>query len=189
MSAINGVAGKKVERKYLITVAEWIGDGKGTITGMSGDPSDTTKYYREVLGARTEDSSIELNPDTETVTDILGNTYTDVNKTEPQQDFDPYFVLSGSELSGYLVEKMLENDINAYNNSFNIYIITGFIGEEGKFNCVKHKACTILPTSLGGDAYIAMPIEVHLSNKIEKGTVDKLANDFTFDLIKDLTIA
>lgn len=165
--------GQRAQRKYLITVAEWTPKG-----------SDTK--VREILGARTEDSSIEFNPDVQTSTDILGITYTDVNKTEPQQTFDPYFALGGSELSAYLMTAALENDIDAYNNVFDIYVITKFITNgvatesDGKYKCVKHLACSILPNSLGGDAYVSMPIELHFSNNIKKGTVDKLTKDFVF---------
>lgn len=159
---VNLATGQRAQRKTLITVAEW-GDSE-----------------REILGARTEDSSIEFNPDTETSTDILGITYTDVNKTEPQQDFDPYYLLGGSKLGAYLASAALENNIDAYNNTFTIYIITAFIGTDKAYKCVKHTGCTILPTSIGGDSYVSMPIEVHYSNNIEVGTVDKLSDDFTF---------
>lgn len=164
--AVNLKAGQRAQRKTLITVAEWTG------TGETPD--------REILGARTEDSSIEFNPDIETTTDILGITYSDVNKTEPQQDFDPYYLLGGSKLGAYLAEAALENRIDAYNGTFTIYIITAFIGTEGAYKCVKHSGCTILPTSIGGDSYVSMPIEVHYSNNIETGTVDKLSDDFKF---------
>lgn len=165
--------GQRAQRKYLITVAEWTPKG-------ADSPS------REILGARTEDSSIEFNPDIQTSTDILGITYTDVNKTEPQQTFDPYYLLGGSELGAYLATAALENDIDAYNNVFDVYIITSFITSgtasesDGKYKCVKHKGCSILPNSLGGDSYVSMPIELHFSNNIEKGTVDKLTKDFEF---------
>jgi hypothetical protein len=33
---------------------------------------------------------------------------------------------------------------------------------------------------MGGDAYVSMPIEVHYSNDITSGSVDKLADDFVF---------
>ena len=167
---VNLEKGQRAQRKTLITVAAW------KVKEGEADP----KEYREVLGARTEDSSIEFNPDTQTSTDILGITYTDVNKTEPQQDFDPFFLLGGSALGAYLAEAALENNIDAYNNVFDIYIITGFIGTTGKYKCVKHEGCTILPTSIGGDSYVSMPIEVHYSNNITTGTVNKLADDFEF---------
>lgn len=162
---VNLKQGQRAQRKTLITVAEW---------------GDSETPIREILGARTEDSSIEFNPDIETSTDILGITYSDVNKTEPQQDFDPYYLLGGSQLGAYLAEAALENNIDAYNGTFNIYIITAFIGTEGAYKCIKHSGCTILPTSIGGDSYVSMPIEVHYSNNITTGTVDKLSDSFTF---------
>lgn len=164
---------ERAQRKTLITVAEWT-------------PTGATEPHREILGARTEDSSIEFNADIATSTDILGITYTDVNKTEPQQSFDPFFLLGGSKLGEYLADAALENRINDYNGKFNVYIIAAFINDKNgttaatKYKAVKHTGCSIIPTSIGGDAYVSMPIEVHYSNDITSGTVDKLADDFVF---------
>lgn len=162
--------------------------GNQYVAGTSGEEwaantwyeKTSTTQYREILGVRTEDSSIEFNPDIETSTDILGNTYSDVNKTEPQQDFDPFYLLGGSNLGEYLTENALANNIVAYSGVFDVYIITAFIGAEGAYKAVKHQECSIIPTSIGGDSYVSMPIEVHFSNKIIKGTVNKLSDDFTF---------
>ena len=104
--AVNLAKGQRAQRKTLITVAEWT-------------PSGEAEAVREILGARTEDSSIEFNPDTETTTDILGITYSDVNKTEPQQDFDPYYLLGGSKLGAYLTEAALENNIECLSRNVN----------------------------------------------------------------------
>lgn len=170
---LNLAAKERAQRKTLITVAEWTSDG-------------TSEPIREILGARTEDSSIEFNADIATSTDILGITYTDVNKTEPQQTFDPFFLLGGSKLGEYLVDAALENKIEYYNGKFNVYIIAAFINDKSgstaatKYMTVKHSGCSIIPTSMGGDAYVSMPIEVHYSNEITKGSVDKLADDFEF---------
>jgi hypothetical protein len=166
---VNLQTGQRAQRKTLITVAEWGGTGTGGTT-----PN------REILGARTEDSSIEFNADIETSTDILGITYSDVNKTEPQQSFDPYYLLGGSKLGAYLAQAALENDIDTYNGTFTVYIITAFIGTEGAYKCVKHSGCSIIPASIGGDSYVSMPIDVYYSNNITKGTVDKLSDDFKF---------
>lgn len=171
---LNLANGQRAQRKTLITVAEWGGT-------WSEDGATYTGGTREIMGVRTEDSSIEFNPDTETVTDILGITYTDVNKTEPQQDFDPLFIIGGSKLSAYMTSAALENRIDDYNNVFNIYVITAFIGSaEDGYKCVMHKNSTILPTSIGGDSYVSLPVEVHYSNNIVSGTVDKLSDNFTF---------
>ena len=142
----------------------------------------TSTLYRQILGSRTEDSSIETNPDIETSTDILGVTWTDVNKTEPQQDFDPFYVMKDSDLAEYLSVALMENNIDAYNNAIDIYIIASFLpgATEGSFKASKHQHCSVIPTAIGGDSYVNMPIEVHYSNDLIKGSVDKLADDFTF---------
>jgi hypothetical protein len=171
MPKINLTAGQRAQRKTLITVAKW----------KEGEEEKV-----EILGTRTEDSSIEFNADTATSTDIRGITYTDVNKTEPQQSFDPFYILGGSDLSAYLSAAALRNDIDAYNNVFDVYIIAAFMtegeatAEDGKYYTVKHANCTILPTSIGGDSYNSMPIELHYSNNITEGTVDVLTEAFKF---------
>lgn len=173
--AMNLAQGAVAQRKTLIMVAEWPASGSGT-------PN------REILGTRTEDSSYELNPDIQTSQDILGNSYTDVNKTEPQQTFDPFYIIGGSKLGEFLVNAILENNIDAYTNAFNIYIIAAFISEttgEGaqaatSYRTAKHTNCSIIPTAIGGDTRNNMPVEVHYSNIITMGSVDKLSDDFTF---------
>lgn len=170
MPEINLNEAQRAERKLLIHVAEWEEQGEGT----------STVTQREILGTRTPDSSIEFNIDSETSTDIRGITYADVNKTEPTQTFDPYTILGGSPLGAYLSKAALKNDISAYNSTFTVYIITAYMGEAGSYYAVKHKKCSIFPTAIGGESYVNMPIEVHYSNDIEEGTVDKLTDDFVF---------
>lgn len=165
---LNLDSNQRAQRKLLITVAEWSEAGE-------------SQPKREILGTRTEESSIEFNADISTSTDILGITYTDVNKTEPQQSFDPFYIIGGSKLGAYLTTAALKNDIDAYNGVFTLYIITAFIGDSSSgYYAVKHTGCSILPTALGGDSYTNMPIEIHYSNAITEGTVDKLSDDFVF---------
>lgn len=163
------------------TYSAVVGDNAPTWATGTYYTKVTSTTYREILGTRTEDSSIEFNPDTQTSTDILGITYTDVNKTEPQQSFDPHYVLGGSALDEYLVNAAFENNIDAYNNVFDVYVITAFIGSaQDGYGAVKHTGCSIIPTSIGGDSYNSMPLEVHFSNNITKGTVDSLNKNFNF---------
>lgn len=164
MAFLNLMDGQRAERKLLLTVAEW----------TEGDAQ-----VREILGRRTEDSSIEYNADIETTTDILGNNYTDVNRTQPQQDFDPFLIMGG----GKLAEKL--NDIRRRNavselNQFTLYEITAYKGAVGAYEAVKHVDCTIAYTSIGGDVNVNFPISAYFSNKLTLGTVDKLSDDFTF---------
>ena len=160
------------------------------ITGDTAPDWDATPkvtYYsrvnREILGRRTEDSSIEYNADIETTTDILGINYTDLNRTQPQQDFDPYLILGGSLLG----EKL--NDIRKRNaltelSSFTLYVITAFVSKDVDnatvYEAERHSDCTITYNSIGGDANVNMPISAYFSNNLTNGLVDKLSDDFTF---------
>ena len=164
--------GQRAERKLLVTVAEWQEPASGT-TG--------TEQVRELLGVRTEDSSIEYNADIQDSTDILGNNYTDVNKTQPTQGFDPFLILGGSKLGAFLNDIRRRNALSELTGAFTIYVITAFIGDETNgYEAEKHADCTITYDSIGGDANVNFPITVHFSNKITTGTVDKIAADFTF---------
>lgn len=207
---LNLMDGQRAERKTLVTAAEWNeynvlttepadwatkyddyfykqGDAYFPVEAEGGTAPtfEANKYYeaeqqREILGVRVTDSSIDLNADIETATDILGNTYTDVNKTEPQQTLDPSYVIGGSKLSAYLYDAAIHNRIAAYNGVFKIYIISVFLGTDEAYEAVRHDGCTIIPTSIGGESYVAMPMDIHFSNKITSGTVDAVKPDFVF---------
>ena len=75
-------AGVKAPRKLLMTYVDVSDDGS------------TPEW--ELVGRGVEDSSIDLNPSTETTTDILGITDTSVTKWEPSQSLDPNTVKSPS---------------------------------------------------------------------------------------------
>ena len=155
---------QRAERKLLLTVVEW---------------TNGSTQEREIVGRRTEDSSIDYNADIETTTDVLGINYTDVNRTQPQQDFDPYLILGGSKLGALLNDIRRRNALSEL-DQFNVYIITAFAGTTGAYEAEKHTGCTIAINSIGGDTNVNMPISVYFSNDVTLGTVDKLADDFVF---------
>lgn len=165
VAPINLSANQRAERKLLITVAEW---------------TEGSTQVREILGRRTEDSSIDYNADIETTTDILGINYTDINRTQPQQDFDPFLILGGSALAAKLNDIRRRNAISEL-NQFTMYVITAFIGDSTNgYAAEKQTNCTIAYNSIGGDSNVNFPISVYYSNEITTGTVDKLSDDFTF---------
>jgi hypothetical protein len=159
---------KRAERKMLITVAEWT-------------PAGASEPVRTILGRRTPSSSIEINAESETTTDVLGINYTDMAKTQPQQSFDPAYIIGGDEFTDYLADAVLRNDVSAYNAAFNVYVIAAWKQDEsGAYYAVKHDACTIMPDNIGGEDFLAMNYTVYFSNNITEGSVDKLAADFKF---------
>lgn len=148
-------AGVKATRKLLMTYVD-VSDG--------GTPE------WELVGRGVEDSSIELNPNTETTTDILGITETAVTKWEPNQSFDPNTVKGGSKLN-HKLHQIWQNKTPELLSKFNVLIVYAYLGETNKFEAEMQKNCTINITSIGGSAYVDMPIEISLSNDSTKGTV------------------
>lgn len=161
-------ANQRAERKLLITVAEWT-------------PNGASEPVRTILGRRTPDSSIEINADSETTTDVLGINYTDMAKTQPQQSFDPAYIIGGDEFTSYMAEAVMANRISDYNQRFDVYIIAAWLKDgENKYYAVKHKACSIIPDNLGGEDFVAMNYTVYFSNDLVEGSVDKLTDEFKF---------
>ena len=162
-------------------------ESSGTYSPVTGETAPTwaaNTYYakvdREILGRRTEDSSIEYNTEQETSTDILGINYTDINKTQPQQDFDPHLILGGDKFSELLNDIRRRNALTEL-QQFTLYIITAFIGDSTNgYAAERHENCTITYTAIGGDSNVNFPISAYFSNDITLGTVNKLSADFTF---------
>lgn len=170
--AYNLQNGQRAERKTLITVVEFT-------------PVGGTTTVKELLGTRTEDSSIEYNADIETTTDILGNNYSDMTKTQPEQSFDPSPIVGGSPFQLWLNDKRRRNALSEL-SGLTVYIITAFLidgtpqTDNGMYACEKHTDCSVTYDSIGGDTNVNMPFTIHFSNKIRTGTVDKLTADFMF---------
>ena len=148
-------AGVKAPRKLLMTYV---------------DVSDSETPEWELVGRGVEESAIELNPSTETVTDILGITDTSVTKWEPNQSFDPNTVKGGSKLN-FKLHEIWQNKTPELLSKFNVLIVYAYIGEKNNFEAEVQKNCTINITSIGGSAYVDMQIEISFSNDSTKGTV------------------
>lgn len=148
-------AGAKAARKLLMTYVD-----------VSG--SEVPEW--ELVGRGVEESSIELNPNTETITDILGITETAVTKWEPNQSFEPNTVKGGSKLN-FKLHQIWQDKKPELLSKFNVLIVYAYIGESTTFEAEMQKNCTINITSIGGSAYVDMPIEISFSNDSTKGTV------------------
>ena len=166
--------GQKAERKLLVTAVN-VGD---SIAKGSGTPE------WQIIGVGVEDSSIEYNPDTETKTDILGITETTVNKLETSQTLEPMTVRGGSKLAVKLYNQIKYNRVSEF-AMYEVMQIHAYVGTDGAYEAEVHKNCTITPQSLGGDAYVDMPIDINYSNDKVHGTVDnyKYGSTITFTAI------
>ena len=125
----------------------------------------------ELLGVGIEDSSIETNFETETVNDILGNAETSVTGASPSQSFEPFTVRGGSKLAFKLNEIWLNKEYEKL-SQFEILTVYGYIGTDiDGYEADMQSDCTITFGSIGGSAYVDMPITVNYSDKKQRGTV------------------
>ena len=114
--------GQKAERKLLVTAVN-VGD---SIAEDSGTPE------WQIIGVGVEDSSIEFNPDTETVTDILGITETTVNKLETSQTLDPMTVRGGSKLALKLYNQVKYQRLSEL-AMYEVMQIHAYVGTAGSY--------------------------------------------------------
>lgn len=125
----------------------------------------------ELLGVGIEDSAIETNFETETVNDILGNAETSIMGASPSQSFEPFTVRGGSKLAFKLHEIWLDKRYEEL-SQFDMLTVYGYIGTEADgYEADMQSGCTITFSSIGGSAYVDMPITVNYSDKKERGTV------------------
>lgn len=125
----------------------------------------------ELLGAGIEDSSIETNFETEDVNDILGNHETSVTGAAPSQSFEPFTVRGGSKLAFMLHEIWLNKEYEKL-SQFEMLTVYSYVGETlAGYDATIEEDCTITFGSIGGSAYVDMPITVNYSDKKQRGTV------------------
>jgi hypothetical protein len=152
----NVTAGAKAPRKLL---KHYVNVGTGE-----------TKEW-ELLGVGIEDSAIETNFETETINDILGNSETSVTSASPSQSFEPFTVRGGSKLAFKLHEIWLNKEYEKL-SQFEMLTVYGYVGSDTDgYDADVQSDCTITFSSIGGSAYVDMPITVNYSDKKERGTV------------------
>jgi hypothetical protein len=143
---------------------------------VSSSGEDLNKW--EVLGIRTPDASLSLDMDTETTTDILGNTYTTQGKPELSIEFDPLPVIGGSKILESVYNYYLNRNWDKLSNQ-RILVIYRFAGVTNdnpaliKYDAQLWPSCTITPGDWGGesDEPLNMSITVHFGGEPDVGNV------------------
>lgn len=125
----------------------------------------------ELLGRGVEDSAIELNPETEEVNDITGVHESSVTGWAPTQSFEPFTVRGGSKLAFKLHDIWMNNSPELL-SQFEMLTVYSYVGDVSDgYDADIQDGCTINIKSIGGSAYIDMPIDVSYSNNKKRGTV------------------
>ena len=125
----------------------------------------------ELIGIGVEDSAIETNFEEEEVLDIYQNFSSSVTGAKPTQSFDPFTVRGGSKLAFILHEIWLNKEYEKL-SQFEMLTVYSYAGDTSKgYDATIEEDCTITFSSIGGSAYIDMPITVKYSDKKQRGTV------------------
>jgi len=144
------------------------------------DVGTPTSPSWEAQGYKTEDASIEFNPDITTITDVLGDTYTDVNKFEPAITFEPNTVRMGAKLTEKMHEYFIEDKLAEF-AEFRAAIVFGYIdgGGPGTYLAKIYDKCTIYPNGLGGSSRVDMPFTINYGGEVTLGESDGLRTGAT----------
>lgn len=129
------------------------------------------------IGKRVEDSSTELDWDTDTIRDILGSTYTTMKKPTITQSFDPCD-LDGGDAAQVKIWNLGVKDQDAQALAAQDMLIVHFYaGESATPFAERYASCAIEITGLGGEGggNIGMPLNITYGGTRTTGTVTKNA--------------
>lgn len=152
----NTNTGATVERKLLMLFLN---------TGEAATPTWS------VIGKRVEDSSMEYDWKEETVTDILGDTYSTLSTPVITQTFEPCELDAGDVAQVKIWNQAIKDqDVAAMANN-DLLVVHCYTGsaQEGAF-AERYPASMVKPASLGGSGKIGMPIDVTYGGTREIGT-------------------
>ena len=123
-----------------------------------------------LIGKDIEDMSVELNPQTESVKNILGETSVKDSGYEPSVTADPYYANPDDAIYPKIKEIAMERKKGDACKTKVLEVIIKDTGDP------THEAYTedviVKPTSYGGDTTgFAIPFQIHFDGNRQKGTV------------------
>lgn len=161
--AENTVTGR-IDRKYMAHLID---------ASFGGE---TPNWVR--LGEDLEEYNIDMNPDTETSKNILGETSFRHNGYEPSSSADPYYAKTTDPLFPKLqeiVDKRIKDD-GCKTKALEVHM---WEGEETAFEAYMQE-CYVIPNSYGGDTSgYQIPFTVYYTGARTKGTYNASTKTFT----------
>ena len=139
--------------------------------------SGTSKYF--LVGKHVEDLSVELNPDTESIKNILGESVTNDNGYEPSIDVDTYYA---NPSDGDFYTKIKDIAMNRLTGDKCMTKILEVLIDKksGAYDAWLEDAM-IKPQSYGGSqGGISIPYNIALCGNRTKGTVTMVGKEPTF---------
>lgn len=153
----------KIERKYL---AHYIDENFDT---------GTASYAR--LGKDLEEYNIEMNPDSETKKNILGETSTVVKGYEPSGNVETYYAYEGDALFTKLAA-IVNN--RSTGSELETTVVDVLVTASGTVTWAYREDVIVIPQSIGGDTGgVQIPFEVHYNGNRTAGTFNLETKAFT----------
>lgn len=158
--------GDKIERKYLAHFVD-------------SSFSDTPTYVR--LGKDLEEYNIEMNPDIETKSNILGESSSVVKGYEPSSSVDTFYAYEGDPMFTQLAKVINERLTGA---ALKTTVVDVLLDASGAVTWAYKEDAVVIPQSIGGDgAGVQIPFEVNYDGSRVKGTFDMTTKAFTADAV------
>ena len=153
---------EKLERKYLAHFID------------AAFNAESPEYFR--LGQDLEEYSIEMNPDGEDKTNIIGEARYDLKGYKPSSNVDPFYAYEGDKLFEHLEEIINERATGAKTQTT---VVDVRLNASGEVVSAYREDVIVIPTSYGGDTGIGLPFEIHYNGNRTKGTFDLKTKTFT----------
>lgn len=148
-------------------------------TGMAKTVDGAAEATWEIIGDDIEDMSVELNPDTETMKNILGQTKTTDNGYEPSMDADPFYADPDKKLYKVLRDIALDRKKGDDCKTLELEVIVEDTAKKNHLAYVRE--VTIKPQSYGGDTSgVNIPFNVSENGASVKGYVTMAEGKPTF---------
>ncbi len=132
--------------------------------------ADADKAIFEILGDDIEDMSVEMNPDTTQMKNILGQTKTTDNGFTPSMSADPWYANTDSKLYPHMRDIVMEQISGDERKTLMLEVIVE--DTEATENTAYLREVKVTPTSYGGGTEgFNIPFTVDFDGAYVKGTV------------------
>ena len=141
-------------------------------TGTSASP------VWSAVGKRVEDSSTEIDWDTETIRDILGSIYSTMKKPTVKQTFEPCHLDSGDAAQVKLWNLAIKDQDAQALAAQDMLLVHFYAGTASTPFAERYAACMVEITGLGGEggSNLGMPITVTFGGTRVTGTASREAS-------------
>ena len=135
--------------------------------------SSTSTPTWSPIGKRVEDSSVEMDWQSESKTDIFGIVYNNVKKPVLSQSFEPCELDAGDTAQLRIWNDAIKDQDISKVVGYDCLLVHLYAGTAGTaMFAERYEGCTITPASVGGEGggFLGMPIDVLFGGKRTVGT-------------------